>query len=51
MKEGEKRYLGKKNIEPIFGKVNEGEQIKIAFVNFLEKLLRATKKTKTFDPV
>ena len=25
---GKKKHLGKKNIPPIFGKVNEGDQIK-----------------------
>ena len=27
IREGEKKHLRKKNIEPIFGKVNEGDQI------------------------
>ena len=28
MREGGKKHLGNKNIEPIFGKVNEGDQTK-----------------------
>ena len=40
----EKKHLRKKNIEPIFGKVNEGDQIKKTLDLFLEKLMRATKK-------
>ena len=28
MREGEKKHLRKKNIEPIFGNVNEGVEIK-----------------------
>ena len=39
---GKKKHL-RKNIEPIFGKVNEGAQIKETFDKFLEKLMRATK--------
>ena len=37
------REGGKKNIEPIFGKVIEGDQIKKTFHKFLEKVMRATK--------
>ena len=40
---GKKKHLGKKNIPPIFGKVNEGDQIKKTLDKFLEKLMRATK--------
>ena len=40
---GEKKQLGKKNIEPIFGKVNKGAQIKKTFDKFLEKLVRVMK--------
>ena len=43
MREGEKKTFKKKNIEPIFGKVNEGDQIKKTLDIFLEKLMRATK--------
>ena len=39
---GKKKHL-KKNIQPIFGKVNEGDQIKKTLDRFLEKLMRATK--------
>ena len=38
-----KKHLRIKNIEPIFGKVNEGAQIKKTFYKFLEKLVRVTK--------
>ena len=38
---GKKKY--KKNIEPIFGKGNEGDKIRKTFDKFLEKLMRATK--------
>ena len=41
IREGGKKL---KNIEPIFGKVNEGDQIKKTSDKCLEKLLRATKK-------
>ena len=40
---GKKKHLRKNNIEPIFGKVNEGDQIKKTLDKFLEKLVRATK--------
>ena len=40
---GEKEHLRRKNIEPIFGKVNEGDQIKKTLDTFLGKLVRATK--------
>ena len=43
IREGRKKL---KNIEPIFGKVNEGDQIKKTSDKSLEKLLKATKKTK-----
>ena len=43
MREGGKKTFKKKNIEPIFGKVNEGDQIKKTLDFFLEKLVRATK--------
>ena len=43
MRDGGKKYLGKKHIPPFFGKVNEGNQIKKTLDKFLEKLLRATK--------
>ena len=36
----------KKNIGNIFGKVNEGDQIKETFDLFLTKILRATKTNK-----
>ena len=56
---GKKKHLGKKNIEPIFekvnegdqikkhfsGKVNEGDEIKKTFDLFKKKLMRATDKT------
>ena len=42
-KGGEKKHFEKKNIEPIFGKVNEGDEIKKTLDKFLEKLIRATK--------
>ena len=45
MREGGKK-IKKKNIEPIFEKVNEGDQIKKTLDKFLEKLMRATEKTK-----
>ena len=40
MREGGKKHLRKKNIEPIFGKVNESDQIKKTLDIFLEKLMR-----------
>ena len=43
MREGEKKRFRKYNIEPIFGKVNEGDEIKETLDIFLEKLMRATK--------
>ena len=43
MREGKKKTFKKKNIEHIFGKVNEGDQIKKTLVIFLEKLMTATK--------
>ena len=45
MREGEKKTFKKKTIEPIFGKVNEGDEIKKTFDLFKKKLMRATKKT------
>ena len=44
MREGGKKTFKKENIEPIFGKVNEGDQIKNIFDIFQKKLIRATKK-------
>ena len=41
--DGKKKHLRKKNIETIFGKVNEGDEIEKTSVKFLEKLIRATK--------
>ena len=41
-----KKHLRKKNIEPIFGEVNEGDEIKKTLDIFLEKLMKATKKNK-----
>ena len=38
-----KKTFKKKNIEPIFGKVNKGDEIKKTLGKFLEKLMRATK--------
>ena len=38
---GKKKHLRKKNIEPIFEKVNEGDQIKKTLDTFLEKVMRA----------
>ena len=38
-----KKTFEKKNIEPIFGNVSEGAEIKKTFDKFLEKLMRATK--------
>ena len=47
MREGGKiKHLRKKPIELIFGKVNEGDQIKKTVDKFVEKLMRATKKSK-----
>ena len=43
MREGGKKTFKKKNIQPIFGKVNEGDEIKKTLDNFLQKLIRATK--------
>ena len=43
MREGGEKTFKKKNIGPIFKKVNQGAQIKKTFDNFLEKLMRATK--------
>ena len=40
---GKKKHLRKKHIQPFFGKVNEGDQIKKTFDKFLEKIMRATK--------
>ena len=41
--DGKKKHLSKKYIEPIFGKVIEGAQIKKIFDKFLVKLIRVTK--------
>ena len=49
MREGGKNHLKKKNIQPIFGKVNEGVQINKTLDKFLEKVIRATKYKNTFD--
>ena len=38
-----KNIKEKKNIKPIFGKVNEGDEIKKTLDKFPEKLMRATK--------
>ena len=46
MREGGKKTFKKKNIEPIFGKVNEGDEIKKTLDIFLKKLMRATKSKK-----
>ena len=46
MREGEKKTLVEKNSEPIFGKVNEGDEIKKHLTYFEKKLMRATKKNK-----
>ena len=44
MREGDKnKHLRKKNIQPIFGKVNEGNQKKKTLDKFLKKLMRAIK--------
>ena len=43
MREGGKKKLRTKNIKSIFGKVNEGDEIKKTSDKFLEKLMRATK--------
>ena len=43
MRESGKKTFKKKNIEPIFEKGNEGDEIKKTLDKFLEKLLRATK--------
>ena len=43
MREGGKKKIRKKNIPPIFGKINKGEQIKKSLDKFLEKLMKATK--------
>ena len=43
MREGGKKTFEKKNIEPIFGKVNEGDEIKKTSDKCPEKLMRATK--------
>ena len=48
---GKKKHLSKKNIEPIFEKVNEGDQIKKKLDIFLEKLMRGTKIKKTYRPI
>ena len=40
---GKKKHLGKTNIEPILGKVNEGDKIKKTLEKIPEKLMRATK--------
>ena len=40
---GKKTFKKKQNIESIFGKVNEGDEIKKTLDTFLEKLMRATK--------
>ena len=55
MREGGKKNIKKKNIEPIFGnvknigqitrKVNEGDGLKNNFDPFRKTLMRATKKT------
>ena len=43
MREGGKITFKKKNIEPIFRKINEGDEIKKTLAKFLKKLMRATK--------
>ena len=43
MMEGSKKTFSKKILEPIFGKGNEGAQIKKTFDKLLEKLRRVTK--------
>ena len=43
MREGGGEHLRKQNIESIFGKVSEGDEIKKKIDIFLEKVLRATK--------
>ena len=45
---GKKKHLGENNIEPIFGKVNEGDQIKKTLDKFLGKLVRGDKIKQTF---
>ena len=46
MREGGKNTFKKKNIQPIFGKVNMSDKIKKTLDKFLEKLMRATNKKK-----
>ena len=41
MRESGKKTFKKKNIEPVFGRVND--QIKKTWDNFLEQLVRVTK--------
>ena len=38
MREVRKKHLGRKNIEPIFVEVNEGDQIKKTLDKFLEEV-------------
>ena len=49
MREAGKKTFRKKNIQPIFGKVNEGDQIKKTLDKFPEKNNEGDEIKKTFD--
>ena len=49
MREGGKKHLRKKNIEPIFGKVNEGDEIKKNIGHISGKVYESDEIKKTFD--
>ena len=50
MREGGKKHLGKKNIEPIFGKVNGGDEIKKHWT-YLWKSWWGRRNKKSFWPI
>ena len=49
MREGGKKHLRKKNIEPIFGKVNEGDEIKKNIGHISGKVNEGDEMKNTFD--
>ena len=48
-KGGKKKHLGKKNIEPIFGEINDGDNMIKTFDIFLE-VNEGDEIKKNFDP-
>ena len=49
MREGGKKHFVKKNIESIFGKVNEGDQMKKNIGNIFGKVNEGDQIKETFD--